>query len=99
MLYDVSTVLSIPRTTLMQWTGLIDKNDQEVDDQDVVSHGFHNFLLTWDDKQARFIRKLLSERSIGGAYWYVMENIYTYEVVGNVFENQELVILATAAAA
>ena len=79
---------------LMQSTGLKDKNGKEVFEGDILSietdEGIFNVNIFWDDKHALFMfeseihneKELLAE--------LVEDNTYPFEIIGNIYENPEL---------
>ena len=89
---------------LMQYTGLKDKNGKEIYEGDVLrfldgydcsteaGYDFDEFENTgqifWDDKYARF--DLTGVNMLD--YETMIEEIQTFEVIGNVYENPELLV-------
>ena len=82
---------------LMQWTGLLDKNDRDVYEGDVLQHttstmrkvvkgyvSFVNgrFVLTHNKVLNKMTGKLLEA--------YIYPFIKNFEVIGNIYENPEL---------
>lgn len=78
---------------LLQFTGVVDKNDQEIYDGDILSH--HQWglaVVTWDVINNRWVYYNLDENlyavcasSISGG------KMHDSEVIGNRWENPELV--------
>lgn len=71
------------------WTGLVDKNRKEIYEGDIVK-GFGNTILSrgvyeviFDNLEIRFRRKLKN-----GSYHTTM--LLEYDLIGNIFENSEL---------
>lgn len=101
---NVSTVLVIGKSfganiyidkiELMQSTGLFDKNNKEIFEGDILGietdEGILNVNIFWDDKHALFMfeseihdeKELLAE--------LVEDNTYPFEIIGNIYENPEL---------
>jgi uncharacterized phage protein (TIGR01671 family) len=79
---------------LMQSTGLKDKNGKEIFEGDILGietdEGILNVNIFWDDKHALFMfeseihneKELLAE--------LVEDNTYSFEILGNIYENPEL---------
>lgn len=79
---------------LMQSTGLKDKNGKEIFEGDILGietdEGILNVNIFWDDKHALFMfeseihneKELLAE--------LVEDNTYPFEIIGNIYENPEL---------
>lgn len=80
--------------TIMQSTGLKDKNGKEIFEGDILGietdEGILNVNIFWDDKHALFMfeseihneKELLAE--------LVEDNTYPFEIIGNIYENPEL---------
>nr|DAQ77042.1 MAG TPA: YopX protein [Caudoviricetes sp.] len=79
---------------LMQSTGLKDKNGKEIFEGDILGietdEGILNVNVFWDSKHALFMfeseihneKELLAE--------LVEDNTYPFEIIGNIYENPEL---------
>lgn len=79
---------------LMQSTGLKDKNGKEIFEGDILGietdEGILNVNVFWDEKHALFMfeseihneKELLAE--------LVEDNTYPFEIIGNIYENHEL---------
>ena len=82
----------IDPTTLCQYTGLIDRNGQLIWENDICiieNRSFDEedgyFMITWDDDDAMFE---LSGANIDAGFGFVRN--FDCEVVGNIFDNPEL---------
>lgn len=83
---------------LMKSTGLKDKNGKEIFEGDILGietdEGILNVNIFWDDKHALFMfeseihneKELLAE--------LVEDNTYPFEIIGNIYENPELLEVA-----
>lgn len=79
---------------LMQWTGLKDKNGKEIYEGDIVSHGrtkWQREFIVFENGSFVHKNKLDDSEGIGGSMW-VNRNFITKncKIVGNIYENEEL---------
>lgn len=79
---------------LMQSTGLKDKNGKEIFEGDVLAietdEGVTNLKVFWDEKHALFMfeSKKYNEKDLLAEL--VEDNTYPFEIIGNIYENKEL---------
>lgn len=99
---EIDFECSFEDVELMQYTGLKDKNGVEIYEGDLFRPGpgynEHSFRVNWEDEDARFLGIGYgkdSERASGekyvcyvGVYNKLKNN--TVEVIGNIYENTEL---------
>ena len=71
---------------IMQDTGLKDKMGKAIFEGDILKDGGLNFVVEWNDRNGCFARKGLSE-------FYFGQTANICEVIGNIWENPELLPL------
>lgn len=82
-----------PDEVQMQYTGMKDKNGKEIYEGDVLKGYGENWYVTFDEvedsdgyaQQYTYGWKITSKKDS-----MALENSYDYEVIGNLFENPEL---------
>ena len=72
----------IPDIIVTQWTGLIDKIGVKVYEGDILKNMNRYFVVVWNAEGACF------EMSNG---YHLRKINLSYEVVGNIYENQNLI--------
>lgn len=91
-LYVVAERFEVVPSTLCQYTGLTDKNGKKIWENNICIIHSSNideddgcFTVEWDGESARFVL-------CGEGLTVDFDNIYSYEceVVGNIFDNPEL---------
>lgn len=76
---------------IMQSTGLRDKNGKEIFEGDVVDYNGRKAIVNWHGSYASFIYRFVDELHKRNAEWNPLYlAYYHFEVVGNKFENPEL---------
>lgn len=105
-IHSASTRLSViyPHETMLPllWTGLLDKNGAEVYDGDIVRLKFRDGIerysyelgvVKWSEKSAAFKWFAIDEDpSDENNYWLTHADADWREVVGNIYENAELLM-------
>jgi hypothetical protein len=71
---------------LMQYTGLKDKNGKEIFEGDILTNGKFNCQIYWENGQWRW-QRLDANDSL---YIYLLVNKNKVEIIGNIYENPEL---------
>lgn len=91
--YYGSFDLKVLREAKMQYTGLKDKNDEEIYEGDIVRHynmpqfpdAYKVAVVIYEDNRASFRKK-----NIGEDKTWAFGQGRSYEVIGNIHENPEL---------
>ena len=81
---DRSTKHRVSACTVSQFTGLLDKNGREIYEGDIVKSTFTTYIVTWDKECACFSLKEDNTPHLLADY------IDDIEVVGNIYDNPEL---------
>lgn len=72
--------------TLCQYTGLTDKNDNKIWENDAVDLDYDNFIVKWDKDDARFT---LENETLIESFFNIDGK--WCEVIDNIFDNPELI--------
>lgn len=76
---------------LMQSTELKDKNGKEIFEGDIVDYKGRKAVIKWHGSYASFIYRFVDELNKRSAEWYPLYLAYLKcEVIGNIYENPEL---------
>lgn len=76
---------------LMQSTGLKDKNGKEIFEGDIVDYKGREAVVKWHGSYASFIYRFVDELQERASDWEpLFLACYHFEVIGNIYENPEL---------
>ncbi len=77
--------------TLMQSTGLFDRNGKEIFEGDILDYKGRKALVRWHGSYASFIYRFVDEPHKQNAEWKPLYLAYMKcEIIGNIYENPEL---------
>lgn len=85
---------AIDKVTLLQFTGLKDKDGVEIYEGDIIKNGRgpRTAIVQWDGGSAGWFMKYLPNPGTNYTRgWSVAAEWARYEVIGNIYENSELV--------
>lgn len=84
---DVPDMDEVDPSTICQCTGLIDKNGELIWENDIVitPRGSERFVVEWSDTEARWQMNNDNGKYIADFFWS-----YDVEVIGNIFDNKDL---------
>lgn len=83
--------LIVDKETVGQYTGLKDKNGNEIYEGDILSNGYEKSIVVWVKEQAGFMLKLTNKEYEKEKWTNPMIDLRKDdEVIGNIYENPEL---------
>lgn len=87
-----SDVLNDKDCIVMQSTGLTDKNGKEIYEGDILTDGSIKYLVKFDEERAWFIMQpILCKKTLLTDYEELGKRyMHYYEIIGNIYENKEL---------
>lgn len=89
--FGILRFIKFENTILMQSTGLHDKNGKEIFEGDILDYNGRKAIVNWHGSYASFIYRFVDELHKRNAEWNPLYlAYYHFEVVGNKFENPEL---------
>lgn len=89
--YSFDFSLEDENATIMQSTGLKDKNGKEIFEGDIVDYKGRKAVVKWHGSYASFIYRFVDELQERKSEWKPLYlAYYHFEVIGNIYENKEL---------
>ena len=81
----------VDHLTIMQSTGLKDKNGKEIFEGDIVDYKGRKAVVKWHGSYASFIYRFVDELQERVSEWHpLFLAYYHFEVIGNIYENKNL---------
>lgn len=83
---------------IMQFIGLLDKNDKEIYEGDILKYHsrrepdvtHHLRVVEWEQKRGRWVNRKVPSGGISGFTCGVGRAHRKFEIIGNIYENKEL---------
>ena len=89
--FGETNFMSFDEIELMQSTGLKDKNGNEIFEGDIVDYKGRKAVVKWHGSYASFIYRFVDELQERKSEWKPLYlAYYHFEVIGNIYENKEL---------
>ena len=89
--YGITNLRGADKIELMQSTGLKDKNGEEIFEGDIVDYKGRKAVIKWHGSYASFIYRFVDELKERVSEWHpLFLAYYHFEVIGNIYENKEL---------
>ena len=86
---EIGDMLRNPQEEIMQYTGLKDKNGKEIYGGDIIQSDDYDIggKNVVEFKNGEFLQK-----DDKGDYWCISPDIFKTEILGNIYENKDLLI-------
>lgn len=88
-LYDVAERFEVDPSTICQCTGLKDENGKLIWENDIIKTKVGTAKVVWNKTEWR-IEWLKNDLWRKDLYYWAVEDIQRVEVIGNIFDNKEL---------
>ena len=84
---NLHKLLTLDHVEIMQFTGLVDKNGREIYEGDIVKHlhSADTCIVMFEKETAMFLAREVGDETLG----FGIEDVT--EVIGNIYENPELI--------
>jgi hypothetical protein len=91
---DTPDYVFVDNLVIMQSTGLTDENEEEIFEGDILAvetdDGTLNVNVFWDEEHALFMFESKQYNEKEALAELLEDNSYPFEIIGNIYENQEL---------
>jgi uncharacterized phage protein (TIGR01671 family) len=90
---NINEIFAEENGVYMQYTGLLDKNGKEIYEGDILRvSGSRRYVVQWDENELAYVVSFKYANGVP-TIWFLVEFhevLKTFEVIGNIYENPEL---------